>query len=58
MSFSKTPLGKLKLRVQIVMADLFQFTCLIFLGFLEFFHDHKPLAVKEVIKSAKLEKED
>lgn len=57
MSFSKTPLGKLKLRVQIVMADLFQFICLIFLGFLEFFHDHKPLAVKKVIKSAKLEKE-
>lgn len=50
MSFGRSPLGKLQLRLQIAMADLFQFICLIFLGVLEYFHDPKPLKIKKKAK--------
>ena len=52
MSFGRPLLGKLRLRVQIAMADLFQFICLIFLGVLEYFHDPNPLKIKRKAKKS------
>ncbi len=52
MSFGRPPLRKLQLRVQIAMADLFQFICLIFLGVLEHFHDPNPLKIKKKAKKS------
>ncbi|CAL8470751.1 g10293 [Coccomyxa elongata] len=52
LSFGRSPLGKLQLRLQIAMADLFQFICLIFLGMLEYFHDPSPLEIKKNAKKS------
>ncbi len=52
LSFGRSPLGKLRLRLQIAMADLFQFICLIFLGVLEYFHDPNPIEIKKKAKKS------
>lgn len=47
MSFGRSPLAKMRLRLQIALADIFQFICLIFLGILEYIHDPRPLSIKK-----------
>jgi len=46
LAFGRSPLGRLKLRLQILMADLFQWLALICLAFLEFIKEPRPLKIK------------
>ncbi len=46
LAFGRSPLGRLKLRVHLLMADLFQWLALICLAFLEFVKEPRPLAIR------------
>ena len=46
LAFGKSPLGRLKLRLQMLMADLFQWLALICLAFLEFVKEPRPLKIR------------
>ena len=46
LAFGRSPLGRLKLRLHLLMADLFQWLALICLAFLEFLKEPRPLTIK------------
>ena len=46
LAFGRSPLGRLKLRLHLLMADLFQWLALICLAFLEFLKEPRPLMIR------------
>ena len=54
MAFGRTPMGKLGLRLQLLLADLFQWIALICLGVLEFLKEPRPLSLRTAPLRAKV----
>ncbi len=46
LAFGRSPLGRLQLRLHLLMADLFQWLALICLAFLEFVKEPRPLTIR------------
>ena len=57
LAFGKSPLGRLQLRVHLLMADLFQWLALICLAFLEFWKEPRPLTIRTAASKTKEKKE-
>ncbi len=54
MAFGRTPMGRLGLRLQLLLADLFQWIALICLGVLEFLKEPRPLSLRSAPLRAKV----
>ena len=51
LAFGRSPLGRLGLKLHIMMAELFQWLALICLAFLEFLKEPRPLKIKNAALS-------
>lgn len=58
LAFGRSPLGRLKLRLHLVMADLFQWLALICLAFLEFLKEPRPLKIRRSARKTEQGRKD